>query len=215
LLYMVLGTVIGARLGHVLFYQPDYYFANPIEILYVWEGGLASHGGSIGIITALLLFCYKFKVPFIWLADRVAIPVAFSSCCIRLGNLMNSEIYGVETSMPWGFIFKQDGQTLPMHPTQIYEALCYLGIFFLMLWLYWKKIDKIKSGTITGWFLILVFTSRFFIEFIKNVQVEFETGMSLYMGQWLSIPFILLGIGALLYNFKGVPRLMTEPMKKV
>ncbi|MFC2104046.1 prolipoprotein diacylglyceryl transferase [Bacteroidota bacterium] len=192
--YMAVGTVIGARLGHCLFYQPDYYLSNPIEIIKIWHGGLASHGAAIGILIALYYFSKKNKKPYLWILDRMAIVVALAGFFIRMGNLMNSEIYGIETSLPWGFIFVRDGQTVPKHPTQIYEALSYLLIFILLYAIYNKKGVEVKKGLIFSVFLILLFTVRFFIEFIKEDQVRFEQGMSLNMGQWLSIPFVLIGL---------------------
>jgi prolipoprotein diacylglyceryl transferase len=192
-MYMAIGTVVGARLGHCLFYQPDYYLSNPWEILKIWHGGLASHGAAIGILIALYYFSKKNKKPYLWILDRIVIVVALAGFFIRMGNLMNSEIYGIETSLPWGFIFVRDGQTIPKHPTQIYEALSYLLIFVLLYSIYNKKGKNVKQGLIFSLFLILLFTVRFFIEFIKEDQVGFEQGMSLNMGQWLSIPFVLIG----------------------
>jgi len=198
-LYMVIGTVIGARLGHVFFYQPDYYLSHPHEILYIWHGGLASHGAAIGILIALYLFVRKEKKPYIWILDRISIAVALSGFFIRMGNLMNSEIYGTETDLPWGFVFVRNNEILPKHPTQIYEALAYLVIFFVLYQLYFKNKGKFRQGLLFSLFMILVFTARFFIEFIKEVQVPFEQGMALNMGQWLSLPFIILGV-VLLYR---------------
>lgn len=202
LIYVALGTVIGARLGHCLFYEPEYYLSNPIEIFKIWRGGLASHGAAIGIPIALYLFTKKFRMRYFWLIDRVVIVVALGGMFIRLGNLMNSEIYGVETSLPWGFIFVRDGQTVPKHPTQIYEALSYLAIFILLYFWYWKNKGVLKEGVVFSVFLIMLFTVRFFIEYVKEVQVPFESGMALNMGQLLSIPFILAGIGLLVYFLK-------------
>ena len=198
-LYMVIGTVVGARLGHVFFYQPDYYLSHPHEILYIWHGGLASHGAAIGIMIALYLFVRKEKKPYIWILDRISIAVALSGFFIRMGNLMNSEIYGTETDLPWGFVFVRNNEILPKHPTQIYEALAYLVIFFVLYQLYFKNKGKFRQGLLFSLFMILVFTARFFIEFIKEVQVPFEQGMALNMGQWLSLPFIILGV-VLLYR---------------
>jgi len=198
-LYMALGTIIGARLGHCLFYEPAYYLSNPVEILMVWHGGLASHGAGIGIFIALYLFAKKSKKSYLWILDRVAVVVALSGFFIRTGNLMNSEIYGVETNLPWGFIFLRNGETLPKHPTQIYEALAYLLVFILLYFIYKRNNEVFKSGLLFSLFMILVFSFRFFVEFIKNNQVAFESGMTLNMGQWLSIPFVLLGI-ILLYK---------------
>jgi len=175
--------------------------SNPIEILYVWEGGLASHGAAIGILTALFLYARKINVPFLWILDRVVIVVALSGFFIRMGNFFNSEIYGVETTLPWGVIFVRGSEhnTVPSHPTQIYEALSYLAIFVVLHFYFLKIRMKELNGKIFGLFLILLFTARFLIEFLKNSQEDFEKGMVLNMGQWLSIPFILIGAGLLLY----------------
>jgi len=197
-IYMAVGTIIGARLGHCLFYEPGYYLSHPVEILKIWHGGLASHGAAIGILTAIGLFVYKEKKNYVWVIDRIAIVVALSGFFIRMGNLMNSEIYGVETTVPWGFVFLRNGETAPKHPTQIYEALAYLAIFILLYYLYWRKKGDFIQGTLISLACILIFTARFFIEFLKEDQVPFEHTMKLNMGQLLSIPFIVLG-GVWLY----------------
>jgi len=195
--YMIIGTIIGARLGHVFFYEPAWYLAHPIKILEVWEGGLASHGAGIGIILTLLIFSYVKKRPFLWVIDRVVIVVALSGFFIRMGNLMNSEIYGNVTNLPWGFYFVRSlvpaDATQPRHPTQIYEGLSYLAIFVYLIYHYYKKNGKPAPGFIFGMFLILVFGIRFFIEFLKVPQVGFEREMVINMGQLLSIPFVLAG----------------------
>lgn len=195
LLWVVAGTVIGARLGHVFFYEWNYYSAHPDKIIAIWEGGLASHGGTIGIIIAVILFSIitTRRSP-LWTFDRLCIPIALVGALIRFGNLMNSEIYGHVTDMPWGFIFVRDGQTLPCHPTQIYESLAYLALFGLLMWMYWKKNAECRPGLLLGVFFTILFTARFFIEFVKNDQVGFEADMTLNMGQLLSIPFIIAGI---------------------
>lgn len=204
-IYMALGTVIGARLGHCLFYEPDFYLSNPVEILKIWKGGLASHGAAIGILIALYLFVRKHKKPFIWILDRIVVVVALGGALIRIGNLMNSEIYGVETSLPWGFVFIRNNEIVPKHPTQIYEALTYFIVFGLLFLIYLRTRGQFRDGTLFGWFLILVFGIRFLIEYIKEDQVPFEDGMTLNMGQWLSIPFVLLGILILyLYYRKAI-----------
>ena len=203
--YVAVGTIIGARLGHCLFYEPDYYLANPVEILKVWHGGLASHGAAIGILLALWLFVRKEKKPFIWAIDRVVIVVALAGALIRLGNLMNSEIYGVETTLPWGFVFLRNGENAPKHPTQIYEALAYLITFIVLLRVYWKNLGKQKPGLLFGLFLIIVFGFRFFVEYVKEDQVAFEAGMKLNMGQILSIPFVIAGIIILIWAFRKTP----------
>ncbi len=196
--YMLVATVVGARLGHCLFYEPAYYLANPIEILKVWEGGLASHGAAIGIIIALYFFSRKQHKPLIWILDRIVIVVALAGFFIRMGNLMNSEIFGHATTMPWGFYFvryhEQAMHADPRHPTQIYEGLVYLATFFFLLRSYFKcSIGEKQPGFLFGWFLMLVFGSRFFVEFLKEPQVGFEASMALNMGQWLSIPFMVAG----------------------
>ncbi|MFA8301065.1 MAG: prolipoprotein diacylglyceryl transferase [Hyphomicrobiales bacterium] len=194
--YMVLSTVIGARLGHVLFYQPAYYLKHPLEIFATWEGGMASHGAAIGILVGLYLFSRKRKKPYIWILDRIVIVVALAGMFIRLGNLMNSEIFGDVTNLPWGFYFRRIpyAANIPHHPTQLYEAISYLIIFFILHRIYYKTDGKFKPGTIFGWFLILLFGVRFLIEFVKEPQVGFEQNMPINMGQILSIPFIIIGI---------------------
>ncbi len=199
--YMVIGTVIGARLGHCLFYEPAYYLAHPLQILMVWEGGLASHGAAVGIIITILIFGRIKKRSFLWVMDRVVIVVALSGFFIRFGNLMNSEIFGHITSLPWGFRFllagppmELDPQHPPRHPTQLYEGLSYLVIFLFLWWYYYKKNGKPAQGMIFGMFLILVFGMRFLIEFAKEPQESFEKSMFLNLGQLLSIPLIIAGV---------------------
>ena len=205
LYFTVGGTIIGARLGHCLFYSPQYYLSNPIEILKVYEGGLASHGGVLGIIIAIWFFSkYYSHRSMLWTFDKLVTPTGLVAAFIRLGNLMNHEIYGHQTDVPWGFRFienltywKRGAEPIfspPSHPTQIYEAICYFLTFGLCMWLYFKKDAWKKEGLIFGIFMICIFLSRFFIEFLKLPQEAFEEGMTLDMGQWLSIPFVLLGI---------------------
>lgn len=216
-IYVVLGTVIGARLGHVLFYDPAYYLANPAKIFAVWEGGLASHGGTIGIIIAVWIYSKRVtKKSILWTLDRLAVPTGLAAALIRLGNLMNSEIFGKPTDQPWGFIFPrasefagyaEKGLTIPAcHPTQIYEALAYLVVFAVCMYLYWRK-DAARrySGLILGYFLLGVFGFRYFIESIKNVQESWEIDMvqhyGLNMGQLLSIPFAVAGVALIIYAY--------------
>jgi len=205
-IYMLIATVVGARLGHCLFYERAYYLANPIEILYVWQGGLASHGAALGILLAVWIFIKKNKsISFMWIMDRLVIVVALAGFWIRMGNLMNSEIIGKPTELAWGFIFKRleaEGIQGPHHPAQIYEALAYLLIFAFLLFFYYRKNGKPRQGVIFSIFLICLFIARFFIEFLKIEQVPFEKGMTLNMGQWLSIPFVLAGIALLFYRGK-------------
>lgn len=210
LIYVAIATIVGSRLGHVFFYQWDYYSQHPLDIIKIWEGGLASHGGTIGIIIAILLYSkFVTKKSPIWTFDRLVVPVAFVGALIRIGNLFNHEIYGHDTTLPWGFRFIENLHgwmagadpifTAPCHPTQIYEALAYLALFALLMVMYWKYNCQERRGLIFGVFLTWLFTARFFIEFIKNVQVEFEEGMSLNMGQWLSMPFIIAGVVLIVY----------------
>jgi len=206
LFFTVGGTILGARLGHCLFYAPQYYLANPWEILKTWEGGLASHGGVLGIIIAIWFFSkYYSRKNMLWTFDKLVVPTGLVAALIRLGNLFNHEVYGHPTDLPWGFRFienlsawKRAGAapifSAPSHPTQIYEAICYLLTFVLCMWLYFKKEAWKKEGLIFGIFMICIFGSRFFIEYLKLPQEDFEVGMMLDMGQWLSIPFVLLGI---------------------
>ena len=210
LLYtLLLGTLVGARLGHCIFYQPDYYFGSWdgfLEIFQVWKGGLASHGGTIVLFFCMMWFARKYgpknNFDFVWILDHLCIAVAFAATFIRLGNLFNSEIYGDVTSLPRGFVFERRGEVEPKHPTQLYEALSYFLLGLFLLWLYVKKLDKVYRGTFIGIFFIVCFGMRFIIEFIKEPQVEFEETMLLDMGQILSIPFIILGIGFLVYAWK-------------
>jgi len=201
--YMIFGTVIGARLGHCLFYNPSYYLSNPIEIFKVWEGGLASHGAALGILIAIYLFSKKKKkYSMLWVLDRVVIVVALAGTFIRLGNLFNSEIIGKTTDVSWAFIFTAVDD-LPRHPAQLYESIAYL-IFFIILWfVYYKGFEKNRDGLLFGLFLVLVFTFRFFVEFLKENQSAFERGMILDMGQLLSIPFVIAGIIFISRSFKS------------
>lgn len=204
LIYVVVATIIGSRLGHVFFYEWDFYSKHPGEILKIWNGGLASHGGTIAIIIAVFIFSWIVtKKPASWTFDKLVIPIALVGGLIRLGNLMNSEIYGAPTDLPWGFIFLRNGETVAKHPTQIYEALCYFILFALLMWMYWKKNAEERPYLITGTFFIGIFLPRFIIEYVKNVQVESEYMMiatyGINMGQLLSIPFILLGVGLVIW----------------
>lgn len=200
LAYVVVATVVGARLGHVFFYEWDYYSLHPEKILKIWEGGLASHGGTIAIILALFLWsALVSKKPASWVFDKIVVPIALVGGLIRLGNLMNSEIYGAPTSLPWGFIFVRDSADgLAHHPTQLYEAGCYFILFALLMWMYWRRNAQQRPWLLTGVFFIGIFLPRFLIEYLKNVQVDSEYEMiaryGLNMGQMLSIPFILVGV---------------------
>lgn len=236
--WMAAGVIIGARIGHCWFYEwhdvtnepwhlfgwsfnyRNPYIEHPLQLLKIWEGGLASHGGAIGLITAaILLNKYKFsrypqfQTSWIWILDRLCVGVCFTAFLIRLGNLMNSEIYGGPTDLPWGFIFVRDGQTIPCHPTQIYEML-YCLVALAITWpLYWKTNARRREGLLLGIFLEIVFFTRFCLEFIKNDQEAFEADQLLNMGQLLSIPFILLGIFLIIRAYKRplLPVVETQP----
>ena len=223
LLYtLLLGTIVGARLGHCLFYQPDYYLGSWEgfwEIFMPWKGGLASHGGTIALVIAMIWFARhygrKHNFDFLWIMDRLCIAVCFAGAFIRLGNLFNSEIYGDVTSLPWGFIFDLRGETEPKHPTQLYEALSYTILGVILILLYKYRLKKMFRGEFIGIFFIALFGLRFLIEFIKEPQVGFEENMVLNMGQWLSVPFILLGVAILVYSLiRKQPAEVEQPQKK-
>lgn len=211
--YIVAGTIIGARLGHCLFYQPDYFLLHPLDILKIWEGGLASHGGAIGIILAMWLYCRKTGESLMWLFDRITLVVPFSGMCIRIGNLMNSEIVGLPTQLPWGFkfirgedniLFETQGiEAVPArHPSQLYEAIFCLFLFILMVYLWRYKRQLLPPGFMFGLFCVLLFTQRFIGEFFKEVQVSWENKIDLNMGQNLSIPFIILGAFLMINSYR-------------
>lgn len=192
-IYVILGTVIGARLGHCLFYDPVYYLSHPIEIIKVWEGGLASHGAAIGILISIYLITKKQKdKTMLWILDRLVIVVALGGALIRLGNLFNSEIIGRPADVPWAFIFARVDE-IPRHPAQLYESFFYLITFVVLYFTYMKTNKKSLPGYLFGLALVMIFGFRFFVEFIKENQSPFEQGMILDMGQLLSIPFVIAG----------------------
>ena len=236
LIYMLVSTVIGARLGHCLFYEPDYYLSNPLKMLAVWEGGLASHGGAIGILIGLWLYVRDYnkskkekdnlqQINYIWILDRIVVAVCLVGALIRVGNVMNHEIYGTPTSLPWGFVFMRGSEQfcgtfdnytacnawdapcppsewLPCHPTGLYEAFFCLVTMGILLWMYYKRdLGHKQPGLMFGTFLVIIFGSRILIEFLKNVQVDFERNMTFDMGQWLSVPFVLIGIGMIVWSY--------------
>jgi phosphatidylglycerol---prolipoprotein diacylglyceryl transferase len=222
LVHIAIGSVVGARLGHCFFYDFDYYIANPIEILYIWQGGLASHGGAIGIIIAMLRYDKKVSSkPLFWVVDRLLIVVALGAMFIRLGNLMNHEIYGYETHQPWGFRFIDNVSawlqgaapvfTNAVHPTALYEGIGYFMIFIIMMWMNFQLIHKLYRGFMSGFFLITLFAWRFIVEFWKEPQgsrpgdfdYDVMHALGVNMGQILSVPMILLGIGIMIYSFKA------------
>ena len=214
LVYMFLAILIGARLGHCLFYDFNYYFTREhwVEIFWPFENGhftgfagLASHGAAIGIFLALWLYWKRYRMNVWWLLDRLCIVVALGGAFIRIGNIFNSEIYGIETSLPWGFIFERNGETVPKHPTGLYEAVCYLLIFVVSLLYYLRHKGQHPSGIIFGWWLVALFGARFFIEFLKTNGVV--QGSNLLMGQWLSLPLIAGGVViALLAKHRKLPQ---------
>jgi prolipoprotein diacylglyceryl transferase len=204
-LYIVVATVLGARLGHCFFYDFDYYSKHLLEVFKVWEGGLASHGGAIGILVGMWLYCRKTKESWMWLFDRLVVVVPLASMCIRFGNLMNSEIVGKVTDVAWGFKFLRNDEDLAnftqfqtpipvRHPTQLYEALFYLVLFILFYWLWKNKREAVGKGFMFGLFCILMFSFRFLMEFMKENQSAFEDALPINMGQILSLPFIAVGI---------------------
>ena len=200
-LYAIIGIVVGARLGHVIFYDPDYYWAHPMKIFAVWEGGLASHGGGLGVLIALYYGAKKYKIDFLWLIDRLVIPTALFGFFVRMGNFMNSEILGKPTDVPWAIVFARVDM-LPRHPAQLYEAFSYLIIFFVLAFIYKKHYKKLKPGFLFGLFLVLIFTVRFLVEFVKVRQADYSLGIDLTTGQLLSIPFLFLGIGLIIWSRK-------------
>jgi phosphatidylglycerol:prolipoprotein diacylglycerol transferase len=210
--FMIGGTVIGARLGHCLFYQPEIFLADPIRILKVWEGGLASHGAAIGIVTASYLFCRKWKgYVTLEILDRVSIGVALSGLFIRTGNFFNSEIIGKPTSLPWAVTFARVDQA-PRHPAQLYEAFTYLLVFLFLNRLYWKTNARTKIGCVFGASLIGIFGARFILEFFKENQEAFEGNLPINMGQLLSIPLIAMGAW-LIISSKNRPAPVRKPLK--
>ncbi|KIM10026.1 MAG: diacylglyceryl transferase [Sulfurovum sp. FS08-3] len=193
LIYVMIGTVVGARLGHCLFYDPAYYLSHPLEILMIHKGGLASHGGAMGVLLGLYLFAKAQKYSYLWLLDRIVIPTALVGAFIRIGNLFNSEIIGDETTLPWAIIFARVDM-LPRHPTQLYEALAYVVIFAILFTLYKKQATQLKIGVMFGLYMVLTFGARFMIEFVKTQQASYTLDLALNTGQLLSIPFIILGL---------------------
>jgi phosphatidylglycerol:prolipoprotein diacylglycerol transferase len=204
---IIIGTIVGARLGHVLFYDLPYYVAYPSEIFKIWEGGLASHGAVVGIIIAIICsvrFLRKDfpKITFLNILDVVSLSVGIAAFWIRMGNFVNQEVIGNPTTVPWAIIFghPMDGSApVPRHPSQLYEAITYLVIFLFLLTLWHRKGEKLGPGVISGLLLILVFTARFFLDFLKVPQSAAMDESYIQMGQLLSIPFVLLGIGLLWY----------------
>ncbi len=205
--YIFLATIIGARLGNCIFYEPDYYLEHPLEIFlpfnskmeFVGYRGLASHGAAFGIVLALYLYNKNYKMSLLEVCDKVSPMIALTAASVRTGNLMNSEIIGKPSEVPWAFIFDRI-DAIPRHPSQIYEGLSYFIIFITLLWVYHNKKQNLQKGAIAGMFLVGLFVTRFIIEYFKENQEPFEEGMIINMGQILSIPFIVLGLYLLTKN---------------
>lgn len=208
-IYMLVAAMAGARLGHVLFYDPINYLQEPHRIFAIWEGGLASHGGAVGILSALYFFARKTKVNYLWIVDRLVSVSALTGAFIRLGNLMNSEMVGIPTTLPWGFVFTEI-DNVPRHPAQLYEAIYCILLFILLFTLWHKYKGSMRNGFLFGWFLVILFTLRFIDEFFKINQVAFENNLVLNMGQILSIPFVLAGI-VILVRISGKRKEILSP----
>lgn len=192
--HCMIGTIVGARLGHCLFYEPEYYLSHPHEILFVWKGGLASHGGTLGVILAVWLFQRKNReIGYMWLADRGVPAIALTAAFIRIGNFFNSEIIGRPSEVPWAVVF-QRVDNVPRHPAMLYEALAYLGLFSVSFFIYRRDGKNLRPGLLIGMLFAWIFGARFVLEFYKENQVAFESDMMLNMGQLLSIPFVVVGI---------------------
>ncbi len=200
--YMAVATIVGARLGHTLLYDPAYYLSHPLKILAIWEGGLASHGATVGIIFALYLYGRRSGDSFIWLLDRVSIPTALAGACIRIGNFFNSEILGIPTDSAFGVVFARVDE-LPRHPVQLYEAASYLLIYLISIQLYKKTSDKPLKGLVFGCFISMLFSARFVLEYFKTEQAMYDNGLMLNTGQLLSIPFVLVGLGFIVWSLRN------------
>ncbi len=214
LIYVVIATIVGARLGHVFFYDWAYYKNNLFDIIKVWEGGLASHGAAIAILIALYVFAKKVsKTSYLWILDRTIIAIAIAGCFIRLGNLMNSEIAGIPTDVPWAFSFPyyfnditKEYDATPRHPTQIYEAFGYLCTYLFLMFMYWKREAYKREGLLFGIFMIGIWGIRFFVEFVKEGQTARDYTEALNTGQMLSVPFVLIGVWLVVRAMMGQPK---------
>jgi len=223
-IYGMIGILVGARLGHCLFYEPSYYLSHPLEMILpitflpgggiklIGYQGLASHGGALGLLIALYFYSRKTKHSMIDTIDLIAVVAGLSFGFIRLGNFMNSEIIGIPTTKPWGVIFERV-DNVPRHPAQLYEAISYFIIFIILMVLYKKMRDRLKNGFLFGLATVLFFTARFIIEFVKENQVGFEDGMTLNMGQLLSLPYIFVGIGFIIYGLMKTRKLLNTDIQ--
>ena len=201
LIYFMVGAVIGSRLVHCLFYEPDFYLSNPLEILYIWKGGLACHGGLLGVFISMYIFARNYNESYMWIVSRVAIPGALTAAFVRFGNLFNSEILGKPSDAPWAIIF-QRVDMIPRHPVQLYEAFAYLTILFILITIYRKVTPAFATKLLPGVFLTLLFTARFFIEYTKTRQASYTTDLPFSTGQMLSVPYIILGILWIIWALK-------------
>jgi phosphatidylglycerol:prolipoprotein diacylglycerol transferase len=223
-IFSMIGILVGARLGHCLFYEPSYYLSHPLEMIlpitfppgggvkFIGYQGLASHGGALGLLIALYFYSRKTKHSMIDTIDLIAVVAALECGFIRLGNFMNSEIIGIPTTKPWSVIFERV-DNVPRHPAQLYEAISYFIIFTIMMILYKKMRDRLKNGFFFGLVLVLCFTARFIIEFVKENQVGFEDGMTFNMGQLLSLPYIVVGIGFIIYGLMKTRKLLNADIQ--
>lgn len=222
LIWMIISTIVGMRMGHVIFYGWDYYKNNLIEIFQVWKGGYASHGAAILILITMYFFANNVaKKPYLWVLDRIVTPIAIAGCFIRLGNLMNSEIAGTPTDLPWAFSFPNyiNDQTgladpSPRHPTQIYEAFGYLMVYLFMLFMYWKRKAYQREGLLFGIFMVALWGIRFFVEYVKEGQTERDFTSALNTGQWLSIPFIIIGIWLVIRALMNKPKMAEQGIQE-
>ena len=201
LIYIMVGAVLGSRLVHCFFYEPDYYLSHPLEILAVWKGGLASHGGLAGVLIALYVFAKRYNESYTWLLSRITIPGALTAAFVRFGNLFNSEILGRPSDLPWAIIF-QRVDMIPRHPVQLYEAFAYLALFAMLITIYRKVTPSFATKILPGTFLVILFTARFFIEYAKTRQAAYATDLPFSTGQMLSVPFIIVGIIWIIWAFK-------------
>ncbi|QLQ33683.1 MAG: prolipoprotein diacylglyceryl transferase [Candidatus Thiothrix singaporensis] len=203
LFYIMGGTILGARLAHCLIYDPEFYLTHPLNILKIWEGGLASHGGAVGLLLGLWLYARALPLPsLLWLTDRIAIPSALGGMLVRCANFLNSEIVGNPTNGSWGVVFEAVDE-LPRHPVQLYEAAAYLLIFLSLLAVYRRYGKNTPHGLLTGIFFASVFAARFVLEYFKTPQAAYEEGFSISVGQWLSVPFCVAGLGLIAYALRS------------
>jgi len=205
LLYALIGAIIGARIVHCLFYEPSYYFNHMVEILYVWKGGLASHGGMIGVLIVFYFYAKKYNLGYMWILSRMAIPGTIVAASVRFGNFFNSEILGKESHLPWAVVFKRV-DNIPRHPVQLYEAFSYLGLFLILLLIYKKATSNFATKLIPGVFAFIMFSVRFLLEFVKTQQADYTLSVNMSVGQMLSMPLIIIGAIWVFWAFKTTPK---------